>query len=406
MVHQLYALVKWIDDGIDKNKYTPDVPIEWILGFDLKQFNANAVNEEESDVIEWRDTKNKPKSGWKLFNGIVIDISSRRSTLEEKLRKLAGKISPIKIIKKDDSYRNRERSRDRSRRNFDTSGKAQGDTRDLNGNKRRDDNEIKDRHVRKEVPPRTRSRSKERDYFLLNRPLANKHGDERNDGLSDDGSINNLLHNDARKKNHDSNQILNSQFSKSNESIKKHKEDPKKKPMIIDQRLITPKVLKSISEEHILTSIANQNKVIDAMKKKIQEFENINQAGNRLKASNKVTSAMTGYCPLTEEKIYARPTSLNEVEIGRKGSGIVIEADQWDAAMEKNTFTAMGISLLSAVFHMDTLLHSNVKGGKSKIHQDAEMPKHDALDSTVLTAIHFTVKNVHPTKYEKAKLNS
>ncbi|KAH0567791.1 hypothetical protein KQX54_013909 [Cotesia glomerata] len=44
----------------------------------------------------------------------------------------------------------------------------------------------------------------------------------------------------------------------------------------------------------------------------------------------------------------------------------------WDTAVEKHSFTAMGVSLVSALFDMGTLLESNVKGEKSKINKNAE----------------------------------
>lgn len=62
-----------------------------------------------------------------------------------------------------------------------------------------------------------------------------------------------------------------------------------------------------------------------------------------------------------------------------------ITGDQWDEAMTRTTFTSMGNSLVMSSYPQDTLLESNVRGGKNKINKDAKQL--EALDSHILGAI-------------------
>lgn len=83
------------------------------------------------------------------------------------------------------------------------------------------------------------------------------------------------------------------------------------------------------------------------------------------------------------------------MEVGHAGSGIKISKDQWEAATEQSTFTAMAISLMNTLIAPDVLLRSNVKGGKSKIHKAEDNPvRHDALDPNILAAITGTYSHL------------
>lgn len=77
--------------------------------------------------------------------------------------------------------------------------------------------------------------------------------------------------------------------------------------------------------------------------------------------------------------------STDEVEIGRPDSNVVITADQWDTAKNRNTFIVAGLSLPTAVFDLDALLQRNLKGRCNKINKDAARNK--AIDADKLSAI-------------------
>lgn len=77
MSRQSYALIKWIDKTKNKNKYTSDIPVEWISNFDETKFRASKIEANNSYVIEWRDSKHKPKKGWKVYDEVVIEVSSK-----------------------------------------------------------------------------------------------------------------------------------------------------------------------------------------------------------------------------------------------------------------------------------------------------------------------------------------
>ncbi|CAG5071783.1 Protein of unknown function [Cotesia congregata] len=70
----MLALVQWIGGDYDKT-YTPGVPVDWIFDFDLLTFDP--TNEDESYVIEWRESKknNKLTQSWKYFDARVVKTS-------------------------------------------------------------------------------------------------------------------------------------------------------------------------------------------------------------------------------------------------------------------------------------------------------------------------------------------
>lgn len=67
-----FALVKWLD-GACKDTYTHNVEVSWIRGFD-----PDSLPFEDSFAIEWRQPP-RPKNGWPVYNGLVIDVSCKLS---------------------------------------------------------------------------------------------------------------------------------------------------------------------------------------------------------------------------------------------------------------------------------------------------------------------------------------
>lgn len=71
--------------------------------------------------------------------------------------------------------------------------------------------------------------------------------------------------------------------------------------------------------------------------------------------------------------------------IGQEGSGVKITSLQWETAISRASFTEMALSLVRAVFPLETLLISNLSGRKSKIDPyDNQRP---GLDKTKIAAI-------------------
>ncbi|KAG9344543.1 hypothetical protein JZ751_011214 [Albula glossodonta] len=80
---------------------------------------------------------------------------------------------------------------------------------------------------------------------------------------------------------------------------------------------------------------------------------------------------------------------VRQVEV-YPGSNVFCEAQAWHAAIQAQSPTAMARTLLLGVFDMDTLLHSNLRGGRSR---RPTFPNHRAgLDPHKLDAIY----NVSP----------
>ena len=60
------ALVKWLT-GRDSGTYTPDVLLDWVVDYE-------ECTPARSNVVEWRQPP-KPKSGWPVFDAVVIAVS-------------------------------------------------------------------------------------------------------------------------------------------------------------------------------------------------------------------------------------------------------------------------------------------------------------------------------------------
>lgn len=63
-----------------------------------------------------------------------------------------------------------------------------------------------------------------------------------------------------------------------------------------------------------------------------------------------------------------------------------VNKQQWTAASKKDTYKAMAVSLMLALFDRNVLLMSNLAGGKSKMAIDAQ-ENHRALDPDIISAI-------------------
>lgn len=74
MTKKYFALTKWIG-GSDDKKYTVGVPVDWIINFDIDEYQKDNHDPAESYVVEWRDTPKPPKGGWKCYDCHVILVS-------------------------------------------------------------------------------------------------------------------------------------------------------------------------------------------------------------------------------------------------------------------------------------------------------------------------------------------
>lgn len=67
-----YACVKWLT-GMYKDTITHDVDLSWILDFDGRKLD-------ETYVIEWRVAPKPARGGWKVFDGMVLEVSGKYTT--------------------------------------------------------------------------------------------------------------------------------------------------------------------------------------------------------------------------------------------------------------------------------------------------------------------------------------
>lgn len=75
---------------------------------------------------------------------------------------------------------------------------------------------------------------------------------------------------------------------------------------------------------------------------------------------------------------------VSQVEV-YPGSGVLCEGRSWQAANQAQSPTAMARTLLMGVFDMNTLMNSNLRGGRSR--RPAFQPQRSALDPHKINAI-------------------
>ncbi|XP_051251692.1 uncharacterized protein LOC127361238 isoform X2 [Dicentrarchus labrax] len=75
---------------------------------------------------------------------------------------------------------------------------------------------------------------------------------------------------------------------------------------------------------------------------------------------------------------------VSQVEV-YPGSGVLCEVRSWQAANQAQSPTAMARTLLMGVFDMNTLMNSNLRGGRSR--RPAFQPQRSALDPHKISAI-------------------
>ncbi|CAJ1066634.1 uncharacterized protein LOC117812021 [Xyrichtys novacula] len=75
---------------------------------------------------------------------------------------------------------------------------------------------------------------------------------------------------------------------------------------------------------------------------------------------------------------------VSQVEV-YPGSGVLCDARSWQAASQAQSPTAMARTLLMGVFDMNTLMNSNLRGGRSR--RPAFHPQRSALDPRKINAI-------------------
>ncbi|KAM9345501.1 uncharacterized protein ABDE67_014380 [Symphorus nematophorus] len=88
----------------------------------------------------------------------------------------------------------------------------------------------------------------------------------------------------------------------------------------------------------------------------------------------------------SESQCTAGPANgqVSQVEV-YPGSGVLCEVRSWQAANQAQSPTAMARTLLMGVFDMNTLMNSNLRGGRSR--RPAFQPQRSALDPHKINAI-------------------
>lgn len=118
-----------------------------------------------------------------------------------------------------------------------------------------------------------------------------------------------------------------------------------------------------------------------------------------------IVHCQSAHCLLTT---FTCSIQVSQVEV-YPGSGVLCDSRSWQAASQAQSPTAMARTLLMGVFDMNTLMNSNLRGGRSR--RPAFHPQRSALDPHKINAIfsrfrHFTSlsSNLCLTLYKRSPL--
>ncbi|XP_015123524.1 uncharacterized protein LOC107045704 [Diachasma alloeum] len=332
---KLYANVKWIG-GDDHDKVTVGIPTEWILNFNYEEFLSENFDPDESFVIEWRESGKKPPGGWPVFDGLVLDDAATVAALERRSTNYEYPKSPRVVTPK----------------TIKTTDQAQASSFQASGSQQK----------RALETPINQVRTKKN---LLMQFSSDEDTEEEEEIAAQRTPLSALNHSKKTKGPKGGSKVANDGESHNNE-VPLHPEEEE--------------------EEDI---IRNQDQQLDGQNERRQHGPDLlNQ--NEQRGLENIAAELKN---LLQENIRLQRQGVqneepNLVELGQRGSGVTVTALQWSAAKEQKTFACMAVSLVMSVFDHETLLNSNVKGGKSKIHKNTDnAPRHQRLDPHKLEAI-------------------
>ncbi|XP_011869620.1 PREDICTED: uncharacterized protein LOC105562997, partial [Vollenhovia emeryi] len=130
------------------------------------------------------------------------------------------------------------------------------------------------------------------------------------------------------------------------------------------------------------------------------------QLHNLVQKENVPTNITSVHLRDIDEREEERQENEKDIEIGRIGSGVIIKKYHWYEACAKPTQTSMATYLVDVIFQIETLLVSNLRGGKCKIKSENEQEQKQALDKNIMQAIYYSVEKQHKSKFDKAKVGS
>ncbi|XP_015122719.1 uncharacterized protein LOC107045099 [Diachasma alloeum] len=336
-----YALIKWLG-GTDKGKYTPDIPTEWIKDFNYGAYLATDPDDQESYIVKWHEGS-EPLGGWPCYDGEIIQLSDRKTVCERLFKTLKGVASPNLKINHDEKHTNNASFQvlndDPVLNDEDSERSSTSDSEDVNS-----------------------TPSTELDSILpmsVTQKQLDMNLQESDDTVSQNGRI--LDRSKSKRSREEPN--LSAHVNK---KVKGHGENQQSS---IDAIL------------NVVTSMQNQ---IDKLTNKENVLVNVNMSSS----------------PSRNRDDEERDEKDKDVEIGKRGSGVIINKGQWDYAIAQSTASCMATPLNDVLFPYEVLLTSNLRGGARKMKPVAgiaQPERHEARDKKIIKEVFDTVER-HQTK--------
>nr|XP_055059186.1 uncharacterized protein LOC129442896 [Misgurnus anguillicaudatus] len=330
----MFALIKWVEDG----KFSI-LPTEHIREFDEDKY-AMHLEEKYVYLVEWRQGK-EPKGGWPVYEASIIKIAERERTLQIKLQEIQAKIPKPHNLK------------------------------------------------RKSKPSMKLLQAAETE--MTEEPVAKKKAH-----LTPD--VHDLKVWNEKKIEHL--QRVIKELREENMAIRKENERLKNKilekipPLLLATEHLLREPIKSSADEIDVPKPSSFNPVSVAPKTpKPSSLKPVSIGPKPVESNDDVTDVLKAPLKTPPSGAAQCSSDADYVELGH-GTGIKVLRHQWTSALHAPTATSMVRVLLMAAFPLDVLIHSNLKGGKSKTNNGSD--RRSALDKATMAAIYMAVKKRFP----------
>ncbi|XP_011676379.2 ATP-dependent RNA helicase DRS1 isoform X4 [Strongylocentrotus purpuratus] len=392
-----YALVEWTNEA-DAGSYSV-VDSEWILGYTPEMY-----------LIEWREGQGKkkpPTGGWPMGEAKILQTSDKESELKKALHDMTSKKNPSELVVSGKRRRIPKKRLYESDDETDTDvgGSSGNEKKRMRGAKKAEESDVSSsspsqrKAGQKRAPNEDQTQTdkeqepevdqEERDLEAFHDTSSDREIEDSTDGMGTDGCPHGdeMENGDEEEEEEEEERSEGEEYPPEYELSELEKLRLEVRGLRDEIMLLRHQVCKELPKVHAiaLKALGTHNNVRYSMDDEDRKTD------QRKTLSRPVAKGAVG-------KGRRRPVEIKKTGVLKKeaeiveihpGSGVFVDREAWDSLNELDQPTAFARRLLPFVFSMETLLNSNLRGGKSTRDSAAE-PK-NPLDPKRVDAIYNAV---------------
>eukprot|EP00057_Strongylocentrotus_purpuratus_P021905 XP_011676379.1 PREDICTED: ATP-dependent RNA helicase DRS1 isoform X4 [Strongylocentrotus purpuratus] len=392
-----YALVEWTNEA-DAGSYSV-VDSEWILGYTPEMY-----------LIEWREGQGKkkpPTGGWPMGEAKILQTSDKESELKKALHDMTSKKNQSELVVSGKRRRIPKKRLYESDDETDTDvgGSSGNEKKRMRGAKKAEESDVSSsspsqrKAGQKRAPNEDQTQTdkeqepevdkEEQDLEAFHDTSSDKEIDYSTDGMGTDGCPHGdeMENGDEEEEEEEEERSEGEEYPPEYELSELEKLRLEVRGLRDEIMLLRHQVCKELPKVHAiaLKALGTHNNVRYSMDDEDRKTD------QRKTLSRPVAKGAVG-------KGRRRPVEIKKTGVLKKeaeiveihpGSGVFVDREAWDSLNELDQPTAFARRLLPFVFSMETLLNSNLRGGKSTRDSAAE-PK-NPLDPKRVDAIYNAV---------------